>query len=46
VSYTGVITNLARQNFLPQGTALYYENSRQQNANGLHNAVAGMEHKD
>ncbi len=45
-SNTGVITNLTRQNFLPGGTALYFENSRQQNTSGLHNAVAGIEHKD
>jgi hypothetical protein len=27
------LTDLTRQNFLPTGTALYYENSRRQNTN-------------
>ncbi|MFD2999310.1 outer membrane beta-barrel protein [Pontibacter toksunensis] len=39
-------SNLIRQNFLPEGTALYYEDSRNENRNSLHNATAGVEHKD
>ncbi len=48
LNYTraAILSNLTRQNFLPEGTALYYENSRQQNRYGLHNALAGLEHKD
>ncbi|GAB3529994.1 TonB-dependent receptor [Pontibacter brevis] len=41
-----VQSSLIRQNFLPEGTALYYENSQQQNRNTLHSATAGVEHKD
>jgi hypothetical protein len=41
-----ILTNLTRQNFLPGGTALYYENSQSRNTTGLHNATAGLEHED
>ncbi|RDV11302.1 TonB-dependent receptor [Pontibacter diazotrophicus] len=41
-----ILSNLIRQNFLPEGTALYYEESRNENRNSLHNATAGVEHKD
>jgi hypothetical protein len=41
-----VQSNLIRQNFQPEGTALYYENSQQQNRNSFHNATTGIEHKD
>jgi hypothetical protein len=48
LNYSGVNieNNLTRQNFLPDGTALYYENSLQRNSNGMHNATAGLEHND
>lgn len=48
VNYTDAYTetNLTRQNFLPEGTAMYYESSRQENTNSMHNATAGLEHKD
>ena len=37
--------NLVRQNFLPQGTAMYYQNSRQQNRNQSHMLHTTLEHK-
>ena len=39
------LTDLTRQNFLPGGTALYYENGQRQNTTARHNATAGLEHK-
>jgi hypothetical protein len=39
-------TDLVRQNFLPEGTAFYYQNSGQRTTTGLHNAFAGLEHRD
>lgn len=48
LTYTkaNIKSNLTRQNFLPEGTALYYENSVQQNSNRGHAANVGLEHKD
>ncbi|WP_426062032.1 outer membrane beta-barrel protein [Hymenobacter sp. B1770] len=45
-SIAQVRTNLLRQNFLPEGTAFYYQNSGQRTSTGLHNAIAGVEHRD
>ncbi|HEV7350384.1 outer membrane beta-barrel protein [Telluribacter sp.] len=47
LNYTNatMLTDLTRQNFLPGGTADYFENSRQQHTTGRHNATAGLEHK-
>lgn len=39
-------TDLVRQNFLPEGTAFYYQTSGQRTTTGLHNAFAGVEHRD
>jgi hypothetical protein len=38
--------DLSRQNFLPGGTASYYENSRYQNRNTGHSADISLERKD
>jgi hypothetical protein len=48
LNYTDAQTlqQLTRQNFLPEGTALYYENSQGRNKNSLHNATFGLEHRD
>ncbi len=40
------LSNLTRQNFLPGGIALYYENSQSRNTTGLQNINAGLEHED
>ena len=40
------LNNLVRQNFLPGGLALYYENSQSRNTNGLHNLTVGVDHQD
>lgn len=41
-----ILSSLVRQNFLPQGTAFYYENSRQATSNTAHTADLELEHKD
>ena len=38
--------NLVRQNFLPEGIALYYENNLQQNKNRGHQVLTTLEHKE
>jgi hypothetical protein len=38
--------DLTRQNFLPEGTAKYYENSQQHNQNKMHQANTTLESKD
>lgn len=40
------LNNLVRQNFLPGGLAVYYENSQSRNTNGLHNLTVGVDHQD
>lgn len=47
LNYTDVSLReeLVRQNFQPGGTALYRENSRQQNRNSGHQATTTIEHK-
>lgn len=43
----GVVSStLVRQNFLPQGTSFYYENSRQATSNAIHTADLELEHLD
>ena len=41
-----IFSSLVRQNFLPEGTAFYYENSRQATSNTAHTADLELEHKD
>lgn len=45
-SNTHIIRNLTRQNFLPEGTAMYSERNLQRNTNSMHLASVGMERKD
>jgi hypothetical protein len=40
------LTDLTRQNFLPEGIALYYENNQNRNTNSLHNVTVGVDHQD
>ena len=47
IDYTDekVFTDVNRQNFLPGGTALYYENSQRRNSRNRHTALAGLDYK-